>query len=292
MDKVLSMFLDWMAHERKLSVHTVNGYRRDLEVLQEKLQEMGARRWQDATARMLQAALNSQRVRKLSPSTLNRYASSLRMIYDFMFRQGMIDHNPAEILVSPRRDEQLPQSISVDTLEQLLQPVERNKRETRNLAIFELLYSSGLRVSELTGLNLNDYNAHNKTIKVMGKGQRERVLPVGQRAIDAIDKWLAIRKEVPHDALFLGDRGRRISRHIIKSELHRHAIVRGIEHINPHRLRHAFATHMLESSSNLRGVQEMLGHSSIDSTQVYTHLDFSHLSEVYDKTHPRSGRKR
>lgn len=291
MNELLQRFIDWLDYERGLSQHTQAAYRRDLKQIQQALSQAGVQKWQGVGKRELQEALNIQARRGVARSTLHRYTASVRAFYNFIQREGLIDSDPSTGIQTPKLQKKLPQALSVDNLERLLQPLENNDREKRNLAMFELFYSSGLRVSELTQLNLGDYNASSKVVRVLGKGGRERVLPVNRHAVHALQQWFAVRPQMNDDALFFNSKNLRISRHSVKSELSRHARLRQLGHIHPHQLRHAFATHMLESSKNLRAVQELLGHRDLNSTQIYTHLDFQHLSKVYDEAHPRAGRK-
>jgi integrase/recombinase XerC len=302
--------VDWVARylaqlttQRQLSPHTVLAYRRDLHELAALLD--GAP-WQDvvhADIRRLASRLHAQ---SLTPRSIARKLSSWRGFFHWLSRHLVLAANPVEGIRAPKRAKGLPKALSVDDAVHLVAPPahaqgQAEPAELCNRAMFELLYSSGLRVSELAGLDL-DYasgalgwiDQAAAEVTVTGKGAKMRKVPVGRHALAALAAWLAVRG-APRDgsaALFLSSRGTRISPRVVQLRLKAHALRAGTAvDVHPHVLRHSFASHVLQSSGDLRAVQDMLGHASIASTQVYTALDFQHLAAVYDKAHPRAGGK-
>ena len=230
----------------------------------------------------------------LAPRSIARELSSLRSFFRFLKANNQIDINPFEGVSSPKMNYRLPRALDVDTISRLLHYSPRTALEIRDKAILELLYSSGLRVSEVTGLNTSDLDFEGREVRVLGKGNKERVVPVGKFAIQSLRNWFRVRSQFGADkeALFLSRRGTRLTTRSVQVRLRvwsRRFSDEGDVH--PHMLRHSFASHMLESSGDLRAVQELLGHASISTTQTYTHLDFQHLANVYDRTHPRSKKK-
>lgn len=251
-------------------------------------------------AHAIRRALATLRARGLAPRTLARALSAWRGFYHHLARAGEVASNPCLGLRPPRAEKRLPNAPSVDDMARLLAPVEPSGDaraavwQARDLAMFELMYSSGLRRAELIGLNLGDVDVDGGEVKVLGKGAKMRVVPVGARALQALRHWLTLRDAVARDAsaLFVGRRGARIAPSPLCVALSRLATRQGVSaHLHPHALRHAFASHVLQSSGDLRAVQEMLGHASLSTTQVYTHLDFQHLAKVYDQAHPRARKK-
>lgn len=248
----------------------------------------------------IRRALATLRARGMAPRTLARTLSSWRGLFHFLARAGEIAHNPCIGLRPPKAEKRLPNTPSVDDMARLLASGETPGDaqaavwQARDLAMFELMYSSGLRRAELIGLNLGDVDLDAGEVKVLGKGAKTRVVPVGTRALTALRHWLSLRDRVARDtpALFVGRRGARIAPSPLHLALRRLAVRQGVgAHLHPHALRHAFASHLLQSSGDLRAVQEMLGHASLSTTQVYTHLDFQHLAQVYDQAHPRARKK-
>ncbi len=310
-------YLDMLAGLRKLSDHTVENYRRDLNQLLALADGSPLTQLQETDIRRFVAMLHSQ---GLNPRSISRKLSAWRGFYHWLLEQSIIDINPAENIHAPKKNKTLPKALSVDDAVRLVAsaPPKRQTRKTEHpasvlcdQAMFELLYSSGLRVSELTSLdihavNMPDYqstswlNINEQEITVTGKGSKTRIVPIGEAAIVALKKWLPVRQSLlkancPPDsqyALFLNTRGKRISQRMVQLRLKHHAEQLGLPmHIHPHMLRHSFASHILQSSGDLRAVQEMLGHASIASTQIYTSLDFQHLAQVYDAAHPHAKKK-
>lgn len=291
----LTAFLDYLRHERRLSPHTVAGYQRDLE----KLQEFAlARGNADLTgldpreARLFPAKLHRG---GLSSRSIQRALSASRSFYRFLLREKRVKHNPFDGLAAPKASRRLPNALTTDEASQLVAVDGDGPLVQRDRALLELFYSSGLRLSELVGLDISDIDLGEGTVRVTGKGQRVRVVPVGRYAREAIERWMAARRDWAADdepALFIGKSGRRLSTRAVQKRVARWATQQGLgRHVNPHMLRHSFASHLLESSSDLRAVQELLGHADISTTQIYTHLDFQHLARVYDSAHPRARRK-
>jgi integrase/recombinase XerC len=214
---------------------------------------------------------------------------------NYLLREGLIKSNPASGIKTPKAPKRLPNVLDVDQINQLLNITETSPVSLRDKAILELLYSSGLRLSELVNLNPIDLNLKDKSLIVMGKGGKTRLVPVGQKAIEAVNQWLDVRSQIAktdEEALFVGIKGVRLGQRAIQARITHWGKKNGIQQgVYPHLLRHSFATHLLEASGDLRAVQELLGHKDISSTQIYTHLDFQHLAETYDKAHPRSGKK-
>jgi integrase/recombinase XerC len=230
-----------------------------------------------------------------SPRTIQRRLSALRSFFNFMLRERALEANPAVGVQAPKASKRLPQTMDVDLMTRLLEFRADTELSVRDKAIMELFYSSGLRLAELVGLNLGDVDRGDRTVRVLGKGSKTRVVPVGKHALDAIARWLKERPAMAANgelALFVSARGDRLGARAIQKRIAGWARRQGLgRHVHPHLFRHSFATHLLESSQDLRGVQELLGHANISTTQVYTHLDFQHLAKIYDAAHPRARRK-
>jgi len=283
--------------EKYYSPHTCESYRRDLSQFGYYLDKQEINSWQavgDEQVR-LYAAHRYRGGRK--SRTIQRELSAIRSFFRFLVGEGILKHNPADDVNAPRADKPLPKTCDVDAIDQLLQPGDgTNHLLLRDLAMFELMYSSGLRLAELVNIDLADINLAQQQVLVTGKGDKMRYLPIGSKAVSAIQRWLQRRqlfvRTTRQQALFLSNQGKRISKRNVQDRLNQLARRRTLDqHLTPHMLRHSFATHVLESSSDLRAVQEMLGHANIATTQIYTHLDFQHLARVYDGAHPRAKRK-
>ena len=288
-------FLHHIRFERRLSEHTVSAYRRDLAALGEYCAERNLAAWSGLSTGDLRRFAAGAHRRGLAPRTVQRRLAGARSFFNYLESEGAISRNPARGVKAPRPPRSLPQTLDLDQVTRLLDIPDRDTVACRDRAMLELIYSSGLRLAELAGLDLGGVDVREGLIRVTGKGRKTRILPVGRKAIDALKAWLPRRGELAaagENALFVGVRGRRISSSSVQARLDywaRHAGLPG--RVYPHMLRHSFATHMLESSGDLRAVQELLGHADISTTQVYTHLDFQHLSRVYDRAHPRARRK-
>ena len=285
-------YLDHLRFERRLSAHTLAAYRRDCAVLQRLAEGRAPAELVPPDIRRFAATLHGQ---GLSPRSLARLLSAWRGLYDWLVRQREAAANPCRGIRAPKAARTLPRALSPDDASRLVAIDDASQAGLRDRALFELAYSCGLRVSELTGLDVNDVDAAAGEARVTGKGAKTRVVPVGRPALEAISRWLPARANLAapgETALFVGRRGRRLLPREVQRRIKRWAGAAGIgEDVHPHMLRHSFASHVLQSSGDLRAVQEMLGHASIASTQVYTHLDFQHLAKVYDAAHPRARRK-
>ena len=289
----INEFLHYLETARQLSPHTLSNYRRDLEKFAAYCRHNNI-----ATPSSVHSADVRQWVAQLhrgglAGPSLQRALSALRSFYKYRNRQGE-KNNPAISIQAPKSAKKLPKALDADNMQQLLTIAGDDWLSTRDRAILELFYSSGLRLSELVNLNLADIDLPQALITVTGKGKKTRTLPVGSFAIKALNNWLAVRTDVEttETAVFLTKQGRRLSQRAIQLRLKKYSVQQGVnQSVHPHMLRHSFASHMLESSGDLRAVQELLGHANISTTQVYTHLDFQHLAKVYDKAHPRANRK-
>ena len=297
MNDYLDQFIQTLRSEKYYSPHTCSNYRRDLQRFQAYLEEHAIVDWPGVGYNDV-SGFAAQRHRQGRKSrTIARELSSIRSFYQFLIRCSVVAKNPALEVSAPKSDKPLPKTCDPESLEQLLRVTDdHDELLLRDIAIFELIYSSGLRLAELVGIDLDDIDLTQQQLVVTGKGNKTRHLPVGSKAASAVQRWLAVRPNYCRDsaqkALFLSKPGNRISARNVQSRLN-HLIQRqGLgQQISPHVLRHSFATHLLESSSDLRAVQELLGHANIATTQIYTHLDFQHLANVYDAAHPRARRK-
>jgi integrase/recombinase XerC len=278
---------------RSYSPETVATYTFDLRHLLERVGEVVPEKLTSHDIRRALAGLHGQ---GLQPKTLARSLSAWRSFFNYLARENGLQFNPCSGLRPPRSEKKLPNAPSVDAMAHLLEAAADDLWSLRDLAMFELMYSAGLRRAELIGLDIAALDLAAGEVKVLGKGSRTRVVPVGTKAVEALQRWLAVRAniaDVDTQALFVGARGARISASALRLALKQLALRQGITaHMHPHALRHAFASHVLQSSGDLRAVQEMLGHASLSTTQIYTHLDFQHLAKVYDQTHPRAKKKK
>jgi integrase/recombinase XerC len=289
----IDRFLHHLQTERRLSEQTRLHYRRDLLELAAWCRENGITGWgQLDTHRVRQYAARGHR-RGLSGRSIQRRLSALRTFFNYLLRERAVTANPGLDVRAPRSGRHLPDTVNVDDMNQLLGVTDREPLTLRDLAMLELLYSSGLRLAELVSLNLDDVDLGERMVRVTGKGAKTRVIPVGGKACQALRDWLAVRRVAPGEtAMFTSLGGRRLGARAVQQRVQRRARLRGLPgRLHPHTLRHSFASHLLESSGDLRAVQELLGHADISTTQVYTHLDFQHLAQVYDKAHPRARKK-
>ena len=292
----LAEFIRHLASEKRHSPKTCDSYQRDLLRLADWLGRSGFVAWQRVTNHDLRRYVATLSREGLSGRSIARHLSATRRFYQFLLREKLASDNPALDIRAPKSGRRLPRVADVDQLNHLLDGQPDDPLEVRDLCMFELMYSSGLRLAELASLDLDTVDLRSGEVRVMGKGDKERLLPVGRKAISAIQAWLPYRAALANDgeaALFVSQRGERLSHRSIQARLSRWGISRGADQkLHPHLLRHSFASHMLESSGDLRAVQELLGHADIATTQVYTHLDFQHLARVYDQSHPRARRDR
>jgi len=293
----LEQFIQTLRSEKYYSPHTCSNYQRDLQRFQAYLAERAIADWAEVGYNDV-SAFAAQRHRQGRKSrTIARELSSIRSFYQFLIRRSVIAKNPALEVGAPKSDKPLPKTCDPESLAQLLRVTDdSDELLLRDIAIFELIYSSGLRLAELVGIDLDDIDLAQQQLVVTGKGNKTRHLPIGSKAVSAVQRWLRVRPNYCRDdgqkALFLSKPGDRISPRNVQSRLNYLIQRQGLgQQISPHVLRHSFATHLLESSSDLRAVQELLGHANIATTQIYTHLDFQHLANVYDSAHPRARRK-
>lgn len=285
-------FKGYLANERRLSPHTCKSYIHDIYILLEHLTPVTLQEAQPQHIRQLVAQLHGK---GLSGRSLARILSAWRRFYHYLIRDHSFHHNPCTGIRVPKSPKKLPRALSPDETAQLLTFTAMDPLMIRDRAMFELFYSSGLRLAELTQLKPEDIDYSDGTVRVLGKGGKTRIIPVGKTAIEALQAWMTHQKKIAKpdvDALFLSRLGDAISSRTISHRLKVHSRQQGInQNVHPHILRHSFASHLLQSSGDLRAVQEMLGHAHITSTQVYTHLDFQHLTKVYDAAHPRAKKK-
>jgi integrase/recombinase XerC len=293
-------FLRHLAQERRLSPHTGAAYQRDLAQLASWCDKQGLDDWPDLDHGHVRSFAARSHAAGIGPRSIQRRLSAIRSFFHYLQREGMCAHNPAVDVQAPKSGKRLPRTLDADQMAKVLEPaaaVQGNdpRLAARDLAIMELLYSSGLRLAELIGLDLEQLDLADRTVRVTGKGAKVRIVPVGKQAVTTLRNWLKLRAEFAgsgEKAVFLGRNGSRIGARAIQHRLVKISRQRGLPvRLHPHLFRHSFATHLLESSHDLRGVQEMLGHADIGTTQVYTHLDFQHLAHIYDEAHPRARRK-
>lgn len=288
----IAIFIEYLKSERNASVHTVEAYSRDLDqfagfIRQEIAPEMKIEQLTHLHIRRYLASLHKE----LTKSSAGRKLAAIRSLFRFLMRRGMIDKNPAELVSTPKREKKLPYHLNIDEVTTLVEaPKAPEELPARDRAILETLYSSGLRVSELTGLNVGGVDLHGGTVRVFGKGGKERLVPLGSKAIQSLKEYLQMRGD-PGMALplFVNSRGGRLTRRSVARVVERYMIhLETMKKASPHTLRHTFATHLLEGGADLRAIQEMLGHSSLSTTQKYTHVSIDKLLEVYDKAHPKA----
>ncbi|HEY7377769.1 MAG TPA: tyrosine recombinase XerC [Steroidobacteraceae bacterium] len=289
-------FIRHLRTERRLSALTASSYERDLAALVAYCDAQKVGDWKSLDAQHVRVFAAREHARGLSPRSIQRQISAIRTFLRYLIREGALSSNPALEARAPKAAKRLPHTLDADQMTKLLDFRTAEGIGVRDKAMMELLYSSGLRLQELISLDLTDLDLADRTLRVTGKGNKERVLPIGRFAADAIRAWMKERAalaDVDEAAVFVGRNGRRIGARAVQLRIDHWARRSGIGvKTHPHLFRHSFATHLLESSGNLRGVQELLGHANISTTQVYTHLDFQHLARIYDASHPRARRKR
>lgn len=290
-----SPYWDFLRIEKQASPHTISNYQRQLNAVCALLAEQQITEWRQVDASVVRWVLSQSHKQGLSAKSIGLRLVALRQFLDFLLKQGELNVNPAIGIKSPKTSKHLPKNIDAEQVGMLLNADSNDPLDLRDLAMMELMYSSGLRLSELQGLDLGDMDLSAGEARLLGKGNKERIVPIGSKAITALQKWLAVRSEfLPQDnAVFLNRRGGRLSHRSIQLAMQKWGKKQGLSsHLHPHKLRHSFATHLLEASQDLRAVQELLGHSSLSTTQIYTHLDFQHLANIYDSAHPRARRKK
>ncbi len=292
----IERFLNHLQHQRRLSLHTVSNYQRDLLRLNEFADRHHINEWKELDAGHVRNYVAWRHRNGLDGRTLQRELSALRSFFNYLIGEGGAGHNPGVDIPAPKSEKRLPGHLNVDQTARLLEINGDDPLTLRDKAIMELFYSSGLRLAELLSLDIGSIDPRDATVQVTGKGAKSRVVPVGRMALAAIEQWLKARAPLSgpdEKALFIGRNGKRLSPRSVQQRMRHWSIKQGIDgSVHPHMLRHSFASHLLESSGDLRAVQELLGHSDIATTQVYTHLDFQHLAKVYDQAHPRATRRR
>jgi integrase/recombinase XerC len=296
LSRQITVFCDYLDTERNVSPHTLEAYRRDLEQLAVFVhREKGEGATVSDVDHLLlrrYLALLGKSARK---STVGRKLAAIRSFFRYLLRRSVVAKNPAELIATPKKENRLPFHLDIDQVTTLVEaPADDQKHVLRDRAVLEMLYSCGLRVSELTGLDIGELDLSGGMVRVMGKGGKERIVPVGSRAIKAIREYLVSRGEPAGcGPLFLNTRGGRINRRSVARIIDTHVLrIAAFKRISPHILRHTFATHMLEGGADLRAIQELLGHASLSTTQKYTHVGIDRLMEVYDKAHPKAHTKK
>ncbi len=288
----IDKFIRHLEYERRLSPLTCIHYRRDLESLHKYCEQVDIERWSRLDSETVRSFAASAFRKGLSPRSIQRQLSAARTFFRYMLREKHVRKNPVAAVSAPKSGKRLPENLDADRMARLLSFTGEGPLVARDRAMLELMYSSGLRLAELTDLNLGDVDIPDATARVTGKGNKDRILPVGRHALEALAAWLKQRVTLAatdETALFVSQKGSRLRPRSVQARVDYWAKKQGIStKVYPHLFRHSFATHLLESSHDLRAVQELLGHSNISTTQVYTHLDFQHLAQIYDKTHPRA----
>jgi integrase/recombinase XerC len=305
----VARFRRYLSAERRLSPHTDAAYARDLAALVRFCDRQRLADWSALDSQHVRGFAAREHAAGLGPRSIQRRLSALRSFFEFLLREGAgarrsggagglarVLANPAQGVRAPKAPRRLPQTLDADQMARLLQMPAGGGLTARDRAIMELLYSSGLRLAELVGLDLASIDLRDRTVQVLGKGRKSRIVPVGRYAVAALKEWLKERAALAltgENALFVGQGGRRLGPRAVQSRVKYWARRQGLNmHVHPHLFRHSFASHLLESSGELRGVQELLPHADIATTQIYTHLDFQHLARIYDATHPRARARR
>jgi integrase/recombinase XerC len=291
--KLICDYLDFLETIKGLSKNTTSSYQRDLNKLSKFLEISGINSFNELTEEICSAWIADLFQHNVGARSIQRHISSAKGFFNFLKKSGLVTNSPFDLINSPKSPSHLPSILSPEEVSQLLNFKPKNVQEKRDIAIIELIYSSGLRVSEAVNANLDDFEDNKNFLRVLGKGSKTRLVPVGRYARKAIDEWIGERKKLStkDNSLFVNLRGKRISARSVQEKIRNIAIMQGLPPVNPHMLRHSFATHLLESSGDLRSIQELLGHSSLSTTQIYTRLDYQHLIKVYEKSHPRAHKK-
>ncbi|MBE4089466.1 tyrosine recombinase XerC [Vibrio parahaemolyticus] len=295
LQKPLERFYEFLRSEKGLSLHTQRNYKQQLETMAQHLAEMGLKDWSQVDAGWVRQLAGKGMREGMKASSLATRLSSLRSFFDFLILRGEMSANPAKGVSAPRKKRPLPKNLDVDEVNQLLEVNEDDPLAIRDRAMMELMYGAGLRLAELVSVDVRGVQLRSGELRVIGKGDKERKVPFSGMATEWVGKWLRVRGDLAapgEPALFVSKLGTRISHRSVQKRMAEWGQKQSVaSHISPHKLRHSFATHMLESSNNLRAVQELLGHENISTTQIYTHLDFQHLAQAYDQAHPRARKK-
>ena len=286
----VASFIDYLKVVKNFSEHTTKNYKRDLDKFVRFLSD-NSTSLEKCDEQDIRLFVNQERRKGLSPRSIQRVLSSCRSFFNYLVEHKGFKKNHAQNLSSPKSSKSLPKALDADLIQKLLNFKPKTELETRDKAIAELFYSSGLRLSELQGIDIGDISIKERSCRVVGKGNKTRDLPIGRQAVKSLRDWILIREKYSTEsdlAIFINKQGKRLSNRSIQARLKKLSTERGLPAVHPHMLRHSFASHILESSGDLRAVQEMLGHADIGTTEIYTKLDFQHLSKVYDKAHPRA----
>lgn len=293
--ELIKEFTHHLENERRVSPHTVGNYRRDLEKLHQYLEDHTITKWCNVNSVMARGFAGESYRSGLSSSSIARMLSAARTFYRYLGREKKVQSNPFDGVSAPKRTRKLPKILTVEQAINLVEIPGDDTLAIRDRAILELFYTSGIRLQELVGLNLSDVNLGEGIMRVLGKGSKTRIVPIGSHAVDALQNWLTRRGEwaaAEEQAFFVTRRGTRPTTRAIQQRIQVRAVEQGMPMgVHPHMLRHSFATHVLESSGDIRAIQEFLGHANLSTTQIYTHLDFGHLSKEYDRAHPRAKRE-
>ena len=283
-------YLIFISQVKNLSKNTTSAYERDLKKLAKFINDLNLSNYSEINNEICSAWIGNLYSQDNNPRSIQRHLSSAKGFFRFLKKNNLIESSPFELVSAPKSPSNLPEVLSPEDVEQLLNFKPSNLIEIRDMAIVELMYSSGLRVSETVNINMGDFEEDMTFLRVLGKGAKTRIVPLGRFAVTAINNWIIEREKIltKSEALFLNSKGARLGIRSVQLRLKKMATKQGLPPIHPHMLRHSFATHMLESSGDLRTIQELLGHSSLSTTQIYTKLDYQHLVKIYDQAHPRA----
>ncbi len=295
MQQQLDDFYQYLISEKRYSRHTLSNYQRDLKHFLEHCLHQNISNWATVDSHLLRAYVAARHRKGLGGRSLQRELSAIRSFFNFLRREAVVKTNPVTGIRAPKTGRKLPAPLDVDEMSQLLNVAGDTPQAIRDWAMMELMYSGGLRLAELVSLNMDSIDLADDSVPVAGKGAKTRIVPIGRFAKESLKQWLQVRPQLaaPDEAaLFVSNRGTRIAVRSVQQRMKHWGLVQGIDTpVHPHRLRHSFASHLLESSGDLRAVQELLGHADISTTQIYTHIDFQHLAKVYDAAHPRAKTK-
>lgn len=289
-NKYLFEYLTFLKDIKNLSINSIKAYERDILKFRDFIALNKVEKLLDISEEICTSWIGSLYSENISSRSIQRHLSSIKGMFKYLQKNNLVNSSPFELISGPKIEKKLPETLTPEQINRLLDFKPSSPIEIRDLAIIELMYSSGLRVSETANVNINDFEEGKNFLRVLGKGSKTRLVPLGRFAISAIENWLEERRKITKrdDALFVNNAGGRLTTRSIQLRLKRLAIKQGLPPINPHMLRHSFATHMLESSGDLRSIQELLGHSSLSTTQIYTNLDYQYLVKIYDESHPRA----
>ena len=289
-DNFIDDYLSFLKDVKNLSENSLKSYRRDILKFRNFLESNNILKLNNVSEEICSSWIGSLYSMNIGARSIQRHLSSVKGFFKYLQKNHLINQSPFELISGPKTEKKLPESLTPEQINRLLDFKPSSLIEIRDLAIIELMYSSGLRVSETVNVDIQDFEENRDFLRVIGKGSKTRLVPLGRFAISAINNWLEERKKITSDdgALFINKAGGRLTTRSVQLRLKKLAVKQGLPPINPHMLRHSFATHMLESSGDLRSIQELLGHSSLSTTQIYTNLDYQHLVKIYDKSHPRA----